>query len=61
MLAANEPNGTLAKRRVELEKLFADNANILSGTVIEELKKRGISHKHGEEYLLPSEIVKRTY
>ena len=61
VLAANEPNGTLAKRRAELEKLFADNANILSGTVIEELKKRGISHKHGEEYLLPSEIVKRTY
>jgi len=61
VLLANEPVGTLAKKRVELEKYFADNANILSGPVIEELKKRGISHKKGEEYLLPSEILKRVY
>ena len=61
VLVANEPNGTLAKRRAELEKLFNDNGNILSGLVIEELKKLGISHKKGEEYLLPSEIIKRTY
>lgn len=61
VLVANEPNGTLAKRRAELEKLFNDNANIISGTVIEELKKLGISHKKGDEYLLASEIIKRTY
>jgi len=61
VLLANEPVGTLAKRRAELKKYFDDNANILSGPVIEELTKRGISHKKGEEYLLPSEILKRVY
>ena len=61
VLVANEPNGELAERRAELEKLFAENGNILSGPVIEELKRLGISHKNGEEYLLPSEIIKRTY
>lgn len=61
VLVANEPNGTLAKKRAELEKLFNDNANVISGPVIEELKKLGISHKKGEEYLLASEIIKRTY
>ena len=61
VLVANEPNGTLAKKRAELEKLFNDNANVISGVVIAELQKLGISHKHGEEYLLPSEIIKRTY
>ena len=61
VLVANEPHGELAKRRAELEKLFSDNANLVSGTVIQELEKRGISHKKGEEYLLPSEIIARTY
>ena len=61
VLAANEPGGTLAKRRANLEKLFADNGNIVSGPVIEELEKMGISHKNGEDYLLPAEIVKRNY
>ncbi len=61
VLVANEPNGELAKRRAELEKLFADNANLINGIVIKELEKRGISHKKGEDYLLPSEIVARTY
>ncbi len=61
VLVANEPNGTLAKKRAELEKLFNDNANVISGVVIEELKKLGISHKKGEEYLLASEIINRTY
>jgi len=61
VLLANEPVGTLAKKRIELQKLFSENANILSGQVIEELAKRGISHKKGEEYLLPSEIIKRVY
>jgi len=61
VLLANEPTGNLAKKRKELEKLFDENANILSGPVIEELMKRGISHKKGEEYLLPGEILKRVY
>ena len=61
VLVVNEPHGELAKRRAELEKLFADNANLINGLVIQELEKRGISHKKGEEYLLPSEIITRTY
>ena len=61
VLAANEPEGTLAKKRTNLEKLFADNGNIISGPVIEQLEKMGISHKNGEDYLLPVEIVKRNY
>lgn len=61
VLVVNEPHGELARRRAELEKLFADNANLLNGLVIQELEKRGISHKKGEEYLLPSEIIARTY
>ena len=61
VLVANEPVGELARRRSELEKLFHDNGNILSGKVLEELQKGGISHKNGEEYLLPGEILKRTF
>ena len=61
VLAANEPEGTLAKKRANLEKLFAGNGNIISGPVIEQLEKMGISHKKGEDYLLPVEIVKRNY
>jgi len=61
VLVANEPNGTLARRRAELEKLFKDNSNVINGTVIAELTRLGISHKNGEEYLLTSEIIKRTY
>ena len=61
VLAANEPEGTLAKKRANLEKLFADNGNIVSGPVIAELEKMGLSHKNGEDYLLPDEIVKRNY
>ena len=61
VLAANEPEGTLAKKRASLEKLFADNGNLVSGPVIAELEKMGISHKNGEDYLLPAEIVKRNY
>ena len=61
VLVTNEPHGELAKRRAELKKLFDDNANLISGVVIQELEKRGISHKKGEEYLLPSEIIARNY
>ena len=61
VLVNNETSGNLAKKRAELEKLFADNGNIISGPVIEALQKLGISHKNGEEYLLCSEIIKRNY
>ena len=61
VLVANEPNGTLLKRREELKKLFLENGNILSGPVLDELKRLEISHKNGEEYLLPDEILRRTY
>ena len=61
VLVANVPLGNLANKREALKKFFAENANILSGPVIAELEKCGISHKHGEQYLLPDEIIKRTY
>lgn len=61
ILVANEPVGNLAKKRQELEKVFTDNGNIVSGPVIEFLNKIGISHKKGEEYLLASEIIKQNY
>lgn len=61
VLAANEPEGTLAKKRATLEKMFAENGGIVSGLVIEQLQKMGISHKNGEEYLLPTEIINRNY
>ena len=61
VLAANEPEGTLAKKRAALEKLFAENGSIVSGLVIEQLEKMGISHKNGDEYLLPVEIINRNY
>lgn len=61
VLVSNEPSGNLAKKRAALEKFFNDNANVLTGPVIDELKRCGISHKNGEEYLLPAEILKRTY
>lgn len=61
VLVANVPLGNLAKKRKALKKFFAENANILSGPVIAELEKCGISHKNGDQYLLPDEIIKRTY
>lgn len=61
VLVANEPLGNLAKKRAALEKFFNENGNILSGPVIAELEKCGISYKKGEDYLLPGEIIKRTY
>ncbi len=61
VLVANEPTGNLQKKRAALEKFFNENQNVLSGAVIAELERCGISYKHGEEYLLPAEIIKRTY
>lgn len=61
VLLVNEPSGNLLTKRQALEKLFTENGNILSGPVIEELQKEGISHKKGEDYLLPLEILKRVY
>ena len=61
VLVANSPLGKLAEKREKLKHFFAENGNILSGTVIAELDKCGISYKNGEEYLLSEEILKRTY
>ena len=61
VLVANEPTGKLVEKRMALEKFFNENGNIMSGPVIAQLEKSGISHKNGEEYLLPGEILKRTY
>ena len=61
VLLANAPLGKLAEKREALQKIFSQNGNILSGSVIAELEKLGISHKNGENYLLPDEIIKRTY
>lgn len=61
VLVANEPGGMLASRREELKKLFAENGNIVNGPVLTRLQELGIPHKNGEEYLLPSEIIKRAF
>ena len=61
VLVANEPVGKLAEKRAALEKFFNDNANVMSGPVIAQLEKLGISHKNGDTYLLPGEILKRAY
>ena len=61
VLVANDPVGNLAEKRAALEKFFNENANVMSGPVIAQLEKLGISHKNGEQYLLPGEILKRTY
>lgn len=61
VLVANEAVGELSKRRESLEKLFADNQNLINGQVINELDKLGIAYKIGENYLLAKEIVERNY
>lgn len=61
VLVANEPNGTLTERRSSIEKVFAENNNVISGIVIEKLSELSLSHKEGEEYLLPSEIILRNF
>lgn len=61
VLVANEPTGELSSRREEIEKIFTTNGNVISGTVINELDKIGISYKNGEDYLLPDEIIARNY
>ncbi|HBJ59416.1 MAG TPA: hypothetical protein DDY72_02955 [Verrucomicrobia bacterium] len=61
VLVANEPNGNLAKKRAALEKFFNENHNVMTGPVQAELDRCGISYKKGAEYLLPSEILLRTY
>lgn len=61
ILAVNEPTGELEKRRAALEKLFADNLNIVNGQVINELDKLDIRYKDGENYLLAKEIIRRSY
>ena len=61
VLVANEPSGNLAARRAEVTQLFSENGNIVNGTVLARLQELEIAHKNGEEYLLPSEIIKRAF
>jgi len=61
VLVFNESSGVLQKKRLELEKFFNTNQNILSGPVINELDKMGITYKIGEKYLLVGEIIKRAF
>ena len=61
VLVSNEPNGTLEQKREELRKLFAENMNIVNGTVIEKLTELNISYKKGEDYLTAEDIKKRTF
>ena len=61
VLLENAPVGELAARRAALEKLFADNGNIVNGEVMRQLTKQTIQYRDGETYLLPSEILKRVY
>ena len=61
VLLENAPVGELAARRSALEKLFADNGNIVSGEVMRQLTKLTIQYREGETYLLPSESLKRIY
>jgi len=61
VLVVNESLGNLAKKREKLVRLFNENGNVISGSVIEELEKEGLSHKNGDEYLLVEEIIKRNY
>lgn len=61
VLVANQPNGDLAKKRAALEKFFKDNGYVMNGRVISELQRCGIQFKDGEDYLLPREILLRTY
>lgn len=61
VLVSNEPSGNLAKKRCALAKFFNDNGNIINGKVISELERCSIAYKDGEEYLLPKEILLRTY
>ena len=59
--SAEKDGGELAKRRGEIEKLFADNGNIVNGAVMAGLEKSGLAYKDGDTYLLASEIIKRNY
>ena len=61
VLVANEPSGALAEKRAEVVKLCSENGNIVNGTVLARLQELGIAHKNGEDYLLPSEIIKRAF
>ena len=61
VLLENAPVGELAARRAALEKLFADNGNIVNGEVMRQLTKLTIQYRDGDTYLLPSEILKRVY
>lgn len=61
VLLANEPGGGLEKRRENMRRLFEENGNLVNGNVINILNKYGIAYRDGENYLMPNEIISRTY
>ncbi len=61
VLTANESTGNLDAQRQDIEKLFADNQNVINGEVINRLDKLNIPYKVGENYLLVGEIIKRVF
>ena len=61
VLTANESTGNLDQQRQDVEKIFADNQNVINGDVINKLDKLNIPYKVGENYLLVGEIIKRVF
>lgn len=61
VLVVNSSSGEVDKKRTALENFFLSHQNVLDGEVLAKLKEYGIHHKDGETYLLPSEILTRTY
>ena len=61
VLLVNEPGKNLERRREWLKRLFEENGNLVTGAVISVLNKHGIAYRDGENYLMPKEIIDRTY
>ncbi len=61
VLKANEPSGNLQKKRDTFVKFMDEHHNVLTGEVIAELEKYGITYREGGQNLLLAEIITRTY
>lgn len=61
VLKANEPSGNLQKKRDTFLKFMDEHHNVLTGEVIAELEKYGITYREGGQNLLLDEIINRTY
>lgn len=61
VLKANEPSGNLQKKRDTFLKFMDEHHNVLTGEVIAELEKYGITYREGGQNLLLEEIINRTY